>query len=111
MADPDDVRQRLLEAAGPLFAERGKDGANVRDICEAAGVKNIGAVNYYFDSKEQFYVEAVRQASQACSQSAPWPDWPPGTPVEDRFLDFIRVFLRRLVNPRQVAWHRLLIMR
>src|SRR5437588_782551 len=43
MSAPDDPRQRLLEAAGAIFAEKGKQLATVRQIIEKAGV-NVAAV-------------------------------------------------------------------
>src|SRR5438132_1101501 len=61
--DIEQTRARLLEAAGPIFAERGFQAANVRAICRQAGV-NLGAINYHFRSKEQFYVETIRHALQ-----------------------------------------------
>ena len=60
--DPKSVasgRQRLLEAALELFAERGFDGASVRDITERAEV-SLGLVNKHFGSKE-----GLRQAIDA----------------------------------------------
>lgn len=51
-----DTRGRVLAAALEVFAERGFDGATLRDITETAGA-NIAAVNYYFRSKE----ELIRQ--------------------------------------------------
>ena len=62
MSSPDDPRRRLLETAGQIFAEKGFDGATVREICRRAGV-NIAAVNYYFRDKEQLYIEAVKSAA------------------------------------------------
>src|SRR5438445_461215 len=59
MTDNDPTRQRLLDAAGPIFAEKGCQTASVRDITDRAGV-NVSAVNYYFRSKEQLYLETVR---------------------------------------------------
>jgi AcrR family transcriptional regulator len=107
---PDDTRQRVLEAAGPIFAEKGFKAANVRKICDQAGA-NVGAVNYYFRSKEQLYIETVRLAYESCAGSVPMPVWPEGTPARDRLRDFVRVFLTRLLNPDRPAWHTLLIMR
>ena len=51
-----DTRGRVLAAALDVFAERGFDGATLRDITDTAGA-NIAAVNYYFRSKE----ELIRQ--------------------------------------------------
>jgi AcrR family transcriptional regulator len=99
-----------LEAAGPIFAEKGFKAANVREICDQAGA-NIGAVNYYFRSKEQLYIETVRLAYESCANSAPMPAWPDGVPARQRLRDFVRVFLTRLLSPDRPAWHTLLIMR
>ena len=44
-------REKLIQAAEALFAERGFDGTSVRDITTAAGV-NSALVRYYFGSKE-----------------------------------------------------------
>ena len=49
----DAVRERILEAAGSVFAERGFEHATVRDICHQAGA-NGAAVNYYFGDKSSF---------------------------------------------------------
>ena len=48
----DDTASRLLNAAGPIFAEKGYQNATVREICAAAGV-NLASVNYYFRDKER----------------------------------------------------------
>lgn len=52
------TKQRLLDAAERLVAERGFDGVSLRDITTGAGA-NVAAVNYHFGSKEQLY-EAVQ---------------------------------------------------
>lgn len=44
-------RQRLIDTAMELFAERGFDGVTVRDIAREADV-SIGLINHHFDSKE-----------------------------------------------------------
>lgn len=57
------TRERLLEAAGRLFLNKGYDGVSVRDITEAAGV-NVAAVNYHFNGKKNLYREFLgRQLS------------------------------------------------
>lgn len=50
------ARARIRDAALRLFAERGVDGATVRDIAKAAGV-SAGLVRHHFGSKE-----ALREA-------------------------------------------------
>ena len=57
------TRQRLVEAASALFAERGYGAASVRDICNLARV-NPGAVSYHFGGKRQLYRTTLRQAAQ-----------------------------------------------
>jgi AcrR family transcriptional regulator len=48
------TKGKLLCAAIKVFAEKGYDGATVRDICSRVGA-NVAAVNYYFGSKESLY--------------------------------------------------------
>ena len=48
------TKEKLLCAAIKVFAEKGYDGATVRDICFRVGA-NVAAVNYYFGSKENLY--------------------------------------------------------
>jgi len=52
------TRERLLDVASDLFAERGFDGVSVRDITRAAQA-NLGAVTYYFQSKQALFAEVV----------------------------------------------------
>ena len=40
------VRDRLLEVAGPVFSEKGFEKTTVREICQKADV-NLASVNYY----------------------------------------------------------------
>jgi AcrR family transcriptional regulator len=59
---PARTRERLLDTAERLFAERGFAATSVRDITDGAGA-NLGAVNYYFRSKDNLYVEVfIRRA-------------------------------------------------
>jgi TetR/AcrR family transcriptional regulator, regulator of cefoperazone and chloramphenicol sensitivity len=55
------TRNRLLEAAGIVFSEKGFERATAKEICELAEV-NTAAVNYYFGGKEHLYVEVLREA-------------------------------------------------
>jgi AcrR family transcriptional regulator len=110
MVEQDDTRQRILEAAGPIFAEIGFKAATVKEICKKAGA-NISAVNYYFRSKEQLYIETVRYAYESAAARVPMPTWPAGTPARTKLRDFIRVFFARILSHQRQAWRTLLIMR
>ena len=57
--ESDQTRDRILRAAAEIFADRGFHETSVRAICEKAGT-NVAAVNYYFRSKEQLYIEVFR---------------------------------------------------
>ena len=70
-AAPAGAAERLIEAAGPLFAARGFDGVSTREVTRAAGV-NLSAITYHFDGKEGLYravlgriVADLRPARQA----------------------------------------------
>ena len=61
--DGKETRQKLLDVACEIFAEKGYRGAKVSEICRRAGA-NVAAVNYYFGGKEDLYVAAWKQAMQ-----------------------------------------------
>jgi len=54
-----DSRQRLLDAARKLFAERGYERSTIRDIGEQAGLDST-LIARYFGSKAALYLEAMR---------------------------------------------------
>ena len=59
---PARTRERILDTAERLFAARGFAATSVREITDDAEA-NLGAVNYYFRSKENLYAEVfVRRA-------------------------------------------------
>jgi AcrR family transcriptional regulator len=52
------TRERVLAAAGPLFAERGFRGTTMRAIADRAGT-NLAAAHYHFGSKQRLYREVA----------------------------------------------------
>jgi AcrR family transcriptional regulator len=52
------TRQRLLDSAARLFAEKGFGGATLEEIAEAAGY-STGAMYANFDGKDQLFMEVV----------------------------------------------------
>jgi len=105
----DDTRRQILNAAGPIFAERGFQAATIREICKAASV-NVAAVNYYFGDKECLYLESVRLASEQQVQRFPLPQRRPESSAEVRLYDFILTLLTRLLDKDQ-PWQTRLMMR
>src|SRR5689334_16894391 len=62
------TRDRLLDAAERLFAERGFRTASVRDITRESSC-NIAAVNYHFGGKANLYREVfLRRLRAICKQ-------------------------------------------
>lgn len=53
------TKERLLDEAEALFAEKGYNAVSVREIIAAANC-NLGAVNYYFGTKRNLYMEVFR---------------------------------------------------
>lgn len=102
-AEGDETRQRLLDAAERIFAEVGYETTTVRAICEEAGVKNIGAVNYYFQGKEKLYTQVVKNSLLCCSEGVPFPEWATGTAAVQKLRDFIGVMMARFLQAPRVT--------
>jgi AcrR family transcriptional regulator len=56
-----DTRQRLIEAAEALFADKGIDAVSLAEITAAAGLNNSGAVHYHFGGREELLAAVVDQ--------------------------------------------------
>jgi AcrR family transcriptional regulator len=62
-----ETRERLLDAAERLFAERGFEGTSMRAITKAAGT-SVSAANYHFGSKEKLLHETLRRATSPANE-------------------------------------------
>lgn len=114
-ADPSpDTRQRVLEAAGQVFAELGFRAATVRDICAKAGA-NVAAVNYHFRDKEGLYREAVRYAGETLLFQHGVGDIRAALeaelPAEQKLRAFVRAQVSRVLDEAAPAWQSRLVMR
>lgn len=98
------ARARLLEAAGPIFAERGLEGATGKEIAERAGV-NAAAVNYHFGGMEGLYEAVLLEArtrlvaSEALAEAMAGP----GSP-EERLRSLIRLVVRAALERGSGSW-------
>jgi AcrR family transcriptional regulator len=106
----DDARSRILNAAGPTFAEKGFQAATVREICEAAGV-NVASINYHFGDKESLYYETLRRAREMREAQVPMPDLSGDEPAQQRLALFVKTMMTRMMGVREVTWQSRLMMR
>ena len=58
-ASGSDTRDRLLDQAEDLFAQRGYHGVSIREITTAANC-NMASINYHFTNKKNLYLEVFR---------------------------------------------------
>jgi AcrR family transcriptional regulator len=98
-----DTRQRVLDAAGEVFAEQGYRAATVRSICERAGA-NVAAINYYFGDKDRLYEAVVRLAQDSALMQYP-PHAAPDATAEEKLHAFVRSLLLRVLDEGRPAWH------
>ncbi len=105
------IRNRILDAAGGVFAEHGYRNATVRKICEQAGV-NIAAINYYFGGKEKLYFEVLRYWHEfAIKKYPPLLGLSEGAAPEEQLRAFIRSLLFRMLDKGKPAWFGRLMVR
>ncbi|QDU97054.1 DUF1956 domain-containing protein [Lignipirellula cremea] len=109
-SDIETTRERMLLAAGPVFAEKGYHGATVRDLCKAAGV-NVASVNYHFGDKLRLYIETVKLAQRSRAKNASYPVWSVETPPEEKLRGFIGTLMARMLAPSDQPWQSRLMMR
>ncbi|MCW8943679.1 MAG: TetR family transcriptional regulator [Sedimenticola sp.] len=107
MKPPVDTKDRILDVAEQIFAEKGYSATSMRTITTRANV-NLAAVNYHFGSKAQLY-QAVFQRRVAPmnkqriemldameKKAAGQP-----LPLEAILRSFIEPALRASLNPKQ----------
>lgn len=103
------TRDKLIEAAGRVFAERGYRAATIREICRRAGA-NVAAVNYTFGDKIGLYTEVLRHSVQAAQAAAMSAALDASLTPEDTIRGVIRARLKSLCKESRPDWHFRLVM-
>lgn len=99
------TKNRLIKAAGEVFAERGFRSATVREICSRAGTP-LGAMNYHFRDKRGLYAAVLEHSCRSAIEKYP-PKFGLGdgeTPAE-KLRSFVHNFLLRISDKGVPAWH------
>ncbi|WP_029895624.1 TetR/AcrR family transcriptional regulator [Desulfohalovibrio reitneri] len=106
------TRERIIRAAGELFAERGYLGATAREVAAKAGV-NPASINYHFDGKEGLYDAVLAEARQGFAPSLREvrEALPCDAPVWDRLEALVRYLVAELLSHDPSRWHFKLMVR
>ena len=89
------TRQVLLDQATNVFAEKGYDGASVREITRRADT-NQASINYHFGAKASLYLEVLKLAVSAIGNASLLDaDTVEQVPREEA----VRLFIRQQVTP------------
>ena len=98
MSGKQTTKERLLQAACGIFAEKGFHEATVAEICEVAGA-NIASVNYHFGDKEKLYTEVWEKACFIANETYPVDGGlPENSSVEEGIHAFASAILHRIFN-------------
>ena len=101
-ASPQGTRDRIIYAAGPIFAEKGFEAATVREICLAADV-NVASINYHFGDKQKLYHETVLYAHSCRHDAVAQPTTPSPEPTV-RLQNLIEQILFSMVVNQDGPW-------
>jgi AcrR family transcriptional regulator len=101
----DSTRNRLLLSAGEVFALHGFHRATIQTICEKAEA-NIAAVNYYFGSKENLYLETLKFGRRLSRHLMPEDvDHLVSGDPQVALRSFVRTALESLLDDTRPQWY------
>ena len=99
------TKDKLIQAAGEVFAQNGFQSATIREICSRAGT-HVGAVNYHFRDKEGLYTAVLEYTHQSMVEKYPADlGLQNDTKPEEKLRAYIHSFLLRILDEGVPAWH------
>lgn len=103
------TKERLLAAAGPIFAQRGFDDVTVRELSSQAKV-NVAAVGYHFGDKLGLYRAVIDHIRSRKDQRFPTPDNTEPDPRK-RLTQNVSHLLCRMASSGEIGWETQLLLR
>ncbi|MEQ8853834.1 CerR family C-terminal domain-containing protein [Gimesia sp.] len=98
------TRQKILEVAGQVFAEKGFDRATSKEITELANT-NAASVNYYFGSLEELYKAVLHEAaSRLITTDSIRSATEEKSDPQTKLYAFVEVFVQALTSPISSSW-------
>ena len=95
------TKERILRAAGDLFAEKGYLGAGVRDLEQAVGIRR-GALYYHIQSKENLLFELIWVFIFEMNQAA-WSIVGSTESPEEKLRALARALMRKIADDANVV--------
>ena len=103
--------ERIIEAAGQIFAEKGFLAATGKEISQRAEANNA-AINYHFGGLEALYREAIRVAQERLLAAGSYADeLPSGRSLDERLLALCEMMIRSLHLGAGEGWEMHLLSR
>jgi len=101
-----EVRQKILDAALGFFAEKGFEGASIRDIASKAGV-TAPNIYYYFEDKQGLYRATLKESAENLLELLKKVD-DPNASLRDRLIALGKAKMRlaEKKNPAIELWTR-----
>jgi AcrR family transcriptional regulator len=103
------TREKLVEAAGQVFAEHGYHATTVREIVKRSGA-NIAAVNYHFGGKLGLYTEVLQRLVRAARVNAINSALDQNAPPEEILRAVIGARLQSVTRPNLQDLHSRIMM-
>jgi len=97
------TRQRLIEAAGEAFAQKGFRNVTVREICARAGA-NVAAINYHFGDKNGLYAAVIDYSLELGRLQYPIDNNTTADPSA-QLRNFITQLLSKMLDDGRPSWH------